>query len=75
MEANISQMELSLGNGLFPTPRNMLDAGEAALRGKSRLGFRAPQLLEATEELLKRGLMDETGRGAEGLITHEELIR
>ena len=64
-----------VGDGLFPTPRNRLDAGEAALRGNARLGFRAPQLMEATEELLKRGLMDESGRGAEGLITYEELIR
>ena len=63
-----------IGDGLFPTPRNVLDAGEAVLRGNARLGFRAPQLLVATEELLKRGLMNESGRGAEGLITYEEMI-
>ena len=64
-----------VGDGLFPTPRNMIDAGEAALRSNARLGFRAPQLLGATEELLKRDLMDESGQGAEGLITYDDLIR
>ena len=64
-----------IGDGLFPSPRNVLDAGEAALRGRAYLGFRAPQLLKATEELLKSGLMEESGRGAEGLITYEEMIR
>jgi 3-methyladenine DNA glycosylase/8-oxoguanine DNA glycosylase len=64
----------AIGGGVFPTPRNVLDAGEAALRADAGLGFRAPQLVAATEMLLQRGLMDEAGRGVEALITREELI-
>ena len=64
-----------LGDGLFPTPRNILDAGEGALRANARLGFRAPNLVESTEELLKRGLIDASGHAAEeGRITYDELI-
>lgn len=64
-----------LGDGLFPTPRNILDAGESTLRANIRLGFRAPNLVESTEQLLERGLMDDSGRGgAEGRITYDELI-
>ena len=63
-----------IGGGLFPTPGQVVDAGEAGLRERARLGFRAPQLLEATQTMLGRGLMDEHGRESEGRITYEELI-
>lgn len=64
-----------LGDGLFPTPRTILDAGESTLRAKVRLGFRAPNLVESTEQLLERGLIDDSGRsGVEGRITYDELI-
>ena len=64
-----------LGDGLFPTPRDILDAGEGRLRANARLGFRAQTLVESTEELLKRGLIDASGHGVEeGLITYDELI-
>ncbi len=63
-----------IGDGVFPTPRDVLDAGEDGLRNDARLGFRAPQLLAATEDLSERGLMDEDGKGAEDRITYEELI-
>ena len=65
----------TIGDGLFPRPTHILEAGEATLRGEARLGFRAPVLLEVTEGLLERGLMDELGHGAEDRITYEELIR
>ena len=64
-----------IGDGLFPTPRQVLDAGETDLRKRVRLGFRARQLFEATEKLLEWGLMDELGRESESPITYEELIR
>ncbi len=63
-----------IGEGLFPTPLNVLEAGEATLTSKGRLGFRARVLLEATEELLRRGLIDESGRGNEDRITYEEML-
>ena len=63
-----------IGDGLFPTPRQVLDAGEAVLRKRARLGFRSPQLIESTGELLRRGLMDELGREARSRVTYEELV-
>ena len=64
----------SLGRGTFPTPRDILDAGEAGLREVGRLGFRAPQLMASTEILLRESLMDEDGNGAEDRIAYDELI-
>lgn len=64
-----------VGRGLFPTPLDVLDAGETFLRREVRLGFRSPQLLEATDKMLKEGVMDEYGREVEGRITYESLIR
>ncbi len=64
----------SFGGGTFPTPRDVIDAGESGLRQVGRLGFRAPQLLASTERLLAKGLMDEHGNGAEDRITYDELI-
>ena len=64
----------SVGGGTFPTPREVVDAGESGLREVGRLGFRAPQLLASTERLLARGLVDEHGNGSEERITYDELI-
>ena len=64
----------SFGGGTFPTPREIIDAGESGLREVARLGFRAPQLLASTERLLAGGLMDEDGNGAEERITYDELM-
>ena len=64
----------SFGGGTFPTPRDVIEAGESGLRQVGRLGFRAPQLLASTERLLAKGLMDEHGNGAEDRITYDELI-
>ncbi len=66
---------VDLGDGLFPTPRDILDAGEDELRANARLGFRAPNLVESTKELLKRGLIDASGHdGDVARITYDELI-
>ena len=64
----------SLGVGTFPTPREVMDAGESGLRQVTRLGFRAPHLLASTERLLIGGLVDENGNGAEDRIGYDELI-
>ena len=48
--------------------------GEAALRERASLGFRAKGIMVSTERLLKEGLVDEGGVGAEGLLTYEALI-
>ena len=63
-----------IGAGLFPTPGEVIDAEEGGLRERARLGFRAPQLLEATQTMLDRGLIDEHGRETEKQMTYDELI-
>lgn len=63
-----------IGGGVFPTPRQVLDAGLDALSGGVRMGFRSRVLYEATGTLLERGLMDEAGRGREDAITYDDLL-
>ena len=63
-----------IGDGVFPTPRQVLDAGLDALSGGVRMGFRSRVLYEATGTLLDRGLMDEAGRGNEEAITYDDLL-
>ena len=63
-----------IGGGSVPTPVQVLDAGEAALRERASLGFRAKGIMVSTERLLRDGLVDESGVGAEGLLTYEALI-
>ena len=63
-----------IGEGCVPTPVQILDAGEAALRERASLGFRAKGIVVSTEKLLADGLVDEAGLAAEGLLTYEALI-
>ncbi len=64
-----------VGGGLFPDPKQVLDAGLDALVGGVRMGFRSRVLYEATQTLLDRGLMDEAGRGCEEAIGYAGLLR
>ncbi len=66
-------VELS-GDGLFPVPEAVIDAGEAGLRSEVKLGFRAPVVFDATRKLLDEGLLDEHGRADEERITYDLLI-
>ena len=61
------------GDGVFPTPQQILNIGEARLRTEIRLGFRAPHLINATQKLLELGLMDDLGLAYEDRITYEIL--
>ncbi len=63
-----------IGGGFVPSPRKVIDAGEDELREKARLGFRAKGLVESTESLIGRGLIDESGNGDGHRLTYEELI-
>ena len=63
-----------IGEGYVPTPIQILDAGEAALRERASLGFRAKGIVVSTEKLLADGLVDEAGLAAEGLLTYDTLI-
>ena len=64
----------SIGGGLFPSPGRVLDAGEAGLRGRAGVGFRARALIEATETMLARGMIDQSGRAANGPVSYDDLI-
>ena len=61
-------------DGLFPTPSEVMNMGEAGLRSEVKLGFRAPVVVDATRSLLKEGLIDEHGRGDENRISYESLV-
>ena len=63
-----------IGEGFVPTPVQVLDAGEAALRERASMGFRAKGIMVSTERLLRDGLVDESGVGEEGLLTYEALM-
>jgi len=63
-----------LGRGRFPTPRQILRAGEAGLRETCRLGFRAPVLIGCTERLLDDGAIDARGHGAADALGYDYLV-
>jgi len=63
-----------LGRGRFPTPRQILRAGEAGLRETCRLGFRAPVLIGCTERLLADGAIDARGHGAADALGYDYLV-
>ena len=69
-----SHLVHEIGEGFVPTPVQVLDAGEAVLRERASMGFRAKGIMVSTERLLGDGLMDESGVGTEGLLTYEALI-
>ena len=52
------------GNGVFPTPGQMLDYAEERLRERAKLGFRAATVIAATRRMLADGVIDATGDGA-----------
>lgn len=51
------------GGGAFPGPQAVLDYGEARLRERAKLGFRAPTLVAATSRMLEDGAIDAVGEG------------
>ena len=69
-----SRLVQEIGGGFVPMPVQVLDSGEAALRERASMGFRATGIMVSTERLLKDGLVDESGVGAEGLLTYETLM-
>jgi len=51
------------GGGVFPGPEELLDYGEARLRQRAKLGFRAPTVISATRRMLDDGAIDTAGEG------------
>jgi N-glycosylase/DNA lyase len=63
-----------IGRGLFPTPRQVLAFGEAALRERCRLGFRAPVVMRCTQRLLDDKVMDAAGHGEPAALGYDYLL-
>lgn len=73
-KAIIGRIVDEIGNGIFPDPITVLDAGHDFFKNKIRLGYRTKILIQSTERLLKEGLIDEKGAGAKNLIDYSTLI-
>ena len=69
-----SRLVHEIGEGYVPTPLQIMDAGEAALRERASMGFRAKGIMVSTERLLDDGLVDESGVAAEKALTYDVLI-
>ncbi len=69
-----SRLVNEIGEGYVPTPLQIMDAGEAALRERASMGFRAKGIMVSTERLLEDGLVDESGVAAEKALTYDVLI-
>jgi N-glycosylase/DNA lyase len=63
-----------VGRGAFPTPRQVLRFGEAELRARCRLGFRAPTVIRCTQRLLDDGALDMLGHGDPARLTYDYLL-
>ncbi len=61
------------GGGAFPTPEAIVDYGEARLRERAKLGFRAPTLATATRRMLDDGAIDAAGDGSAERLDHDYL--
>jgi N-glycosylase/DNA lyase len=62
------------GNGGFPGPTALLDYGEARLRERAKLGFRARTIIEATRRMLDDGAIEASGEGIAERLAHDYLI-
>ncbi|HEY1301508.1 MAG TPA: hypothetical protein VGF07_13495 [Stellaceae bacterium] len=62
------------GGGAFPEPAAVLDYGEARLRERAKLGFRAPTLISATQRLVADRAIDASGDGDPARLDHDYLI-
>jgi len=61
------------GGGAFPSPEAVLDYGEARLRERAKLGFRAPTVIAATRRMLDDGAIDTDGNGDAARLVHDYL--
>ncbi len=62
------------GGGAFPAPEAVLDYGEARLRERAKLGFRAPTVIAATRGMLDDGAIDQDGHGLPDRLDHDYLV-
>jgi len=57
----VSSLVKNLGDGTFPTPASVVESGEKFLRETVRLGFRARVVVESSQKLLARGVINNWG--------------
>jgi 3-methyladenine DNA glycosylase/8-oxoguanine DNA glycosylase len=62
------------GGGAFPIPEAVIDYGEARLRERAKLGFRAPTVIAATQRMLDEGTIDHDGHGSLDRLDHDYLV-
>ena len=62
------------GDGAFPSPEAVLDYGEARLRERAKLGFRAITVVSATRRLLDDGSIDAAGEGSPENLGYDYLV-
>jgi 3-methyladenine DNA glycosylase/8-oxoguanine DNA glycosylase len=62
------------GGGAFPEPGMILDYGEARLRERAKLGFRAATLLAATRRMLEDGAIGPDGEGRDDRLGYDYLL-
>ncbi|HTV46434.1 MAG TPA: hypothetical protein VMF05_14070 [Stellaceae bacterium] len=62
------------GGGAFPEPPAVLDYGEARLRERAKLGFRAATVISTTRQMLADGAIDAAGNGQPERLGHDYLI-
>ena len=76
--ASTRRMVLSLvnrlGEGVFPTPLEIISYGEDFLRKELRLGFRSRVIVESSRQLLEKGFIDDRGNLVRRDLKFEDLI-
>jgi N-glycosylase/DNA lyase len=65
---------VSLGDGLFPEPSDILDIGPERLARECKLGFRAKTVTNVTAQLLDDDVIAQSGSAGEGLLTYDYLV-
>src|SRR5260221_9985712 len=63
-----------VGRGVFPTPKQVIAFGAAALKEEGRLGFRATTLFRSTERMLSDVVPDARGGGKEAALDYDYLM-
>lgn len=64
-----------IGNQTFPTPVQIVNAGEEVLRRDLKLGFRARVIAELSHGLLDKHVVDEDGNSIGESISFDDLIK
>lgn len=63
-----------LGEGRFPTPISIINAGPTVLKNYLHLGFRAEVIYETTKQLLDREIINEGGTLEKNDLCYEDMI-